>query len=89
MDLHKLILEDLKPDLTLLLDVDPRIGLERAWKQLDNGERAGSESRFEEEAISFHEKVRAGYLKLARMDPERIRIVDAGQDPQQVQLDKA
>ena len=65
-DLHRLIFDDLKPDITFLLDLAPRIGLARAWKQLDNGTRSGTESRFEEETLSFHEKVRAGYLELAR-----------------------
>jgi len=86
-DLHRLILDDLKPKMTFLLDLSPRIGLARAWKQLDNGTRSGTESRFEEETISFHEKVRAGYLELARRQPERIRVVDGSQDKKQVQMD--
>ena len=86
-DLHRLILDDLKPDMTFLLDLSPRIGLARAWKQLDNGTRSGTESRFEEETISFHKKVRAGYLELARRQPERIRVVDGSQDIKQVQVD--
>jgi dTMP kinase len=61
--------------------------LARAWKQLDNGTRAGTESRFEEETISFHEKVRAGYLELARREPERIRVVDGSRDEAKVQVD--
>jgi len=86
-DLHRLIFDDLKPDMTFLLDLAPRIGLARAWKQLDNGGRSGTESRFEEETISFHKKVRAGYLELARRQPERIRVVDGSQDIKQVQVD--
>ena len=86
-DLHRLIFDDLKPDMTFLLDLAPRIGLARAWKQLDNGTRSGTESRFEEETINFHEKVRAGYLELARRQPERIRVVDGSQDIKQVQAD--
>jgi dTMP kinase len=85
--LHKLLFEDLKPDLTLLLDLPPRIGLSRAWKQLDNGSRTGGESRFEEETISFHEKVRAGYLELARLEPGRFTVINASQDENQVQHD--
>jgi dTMP kinase len=87
LDLHKLVLEDLKPDITFLLDVSPRIGLARAWKQLGSGERAGTESRFEEETVSFHEKVRAGYLELARLNPERIYTIDASQEQKEVQKD--
>jgi dTMP kinase len=86
-ELHRLILEDFKPDITLLLDLSPRIGLARAWKQLDNGARSSIESRFEEEALSFHEKVRAGYLELARLEPERFRTIDASGDEKQVQKD--
>ena len=86
-DLHRILFDDLRPDITFLLDLAPRIGLARAWKQLENGTRAGIESRFEEETISFHEKVRAGYLELAHQHPERIRLVDGSQDEKQVQMD--
>jgi len=86
-ELHRLVLEDFKPDITILLDLSPRIGLARAWKQLDNGTRSGTESRFEEETLGFHEKVRAGYLELARLEPERFRIIDASGDENQVQKD--
>jgi dTMP kinase len=86
-ELHRLLFEDLKPDITFLLDLAPRIGLARAWKQLDNGKRAGTESRFEEETISFHEKVRAGYVELACREPERIRVVDGSRDEKKVRED--
>jgi dTMP kinase len=86
-DLHRIILEDLKPDLTLLLDLPPRIGLARAWQELDSGNRSVTESRFEEETISFHEKVRAGYLELAGKEPKRFKIIDASRDVKKVQAD--
>ena len=82
--LHQLLFDDLKPDVTLLLDLSPQVGLERAWQQLNNGQRSGDESRFEAEAVAFHEKVRAGYLELARLEPERFRIIDAAQPQNQV-----
>ncbi len=82
--LHKLILGDLKPDITILFDLSPEIGLSRAWKQIDNGTREGIETRFEEETISFHKKVREGYLELARLEPERFRVIDASLDENQV-----
>ena len=82
--LHQLLFDDLKPDVTLLLDLPPQVGLERAWRQLNNGQRSGHESRFEAEAVAFHEKVRAGYLELARIEPERFRIIDAVQPQNQV-----
>jgi dTMP kinase len=86
-DLHRIIFDDLKPDITFLLDLAPQIGLARAWKQLNNGKRSGAESRFEEETIGFHEEVRASYLKLARSEPKRFRVVDGSKDEKQVQAD--
>ena len=82
--LHALLFENLKPDLTFLLDLEPREGLARAWKQLNDGQRSDGESRFEEETLAFHEKVRAGYLELARREPQRFRIIDATRDVRQV-----
>lgn len=78
-DLHRFVCADLKPDLTFLLDLPPEIGLKRARHQLEVGTRAIDESRFENEAIAFHERVRAGYLTIARHEPDRFRIVDAAQ----------
>jgi dTMP kinase len=82
--LHQLLFDDLKPDATLLLDLSPQVGLQRAWQQLNNGQRSGDESRFEAEALAFHEKVRAGYLELARLEPDRFRIIDAAQSQDEV-----
>ena len=84
--LHELVLEGLKPDITLLLDLSPETGLSRAWEQIGNGSRSGDETRFEKEAISFHEKIRAGYLELARLEPHRFRVIDASQDKNKVQM---
>jgi dTMP kinase len=82
--LHQILFDDLKPDVTLLLDLPPQVGLKRAWQQLNNGQRSGDESRFEAEALAFHKKVRTGYLELARLEPDRFRIVDAAQSPDEV-----
>jgi len=82
--LHQLVLNGLKPDVTLLLDLPPEVGLSRAWKQINNGKRAGDETRFEEEMLSFHERVRAGYLELAHLEPERYRVIDASRSEGQV-----
>jgi dTMP kinase len=82
--LHQILFDDLKPDVTLLLDLAPKVGLQRAWQQLNNGQRSGHESRFEAETVAFHEKVRAGYLELARFEPDRFRIIDAAESQDQV-----
>lgn len=85
--LHAGILGQLKPDITFLLDLDPVIGLKRAWRQLNDGSRTGAESRFEKEHLSFHRKVREGYLSCARREPERFAVIDAAQPAEQVSRD--
>ena len=82
--MHRLLFENLKPDITLLLDLSPEIGLERAWKQINNGNRVSQETRFEEERLSFHKRVRAGYLELSRLEPERFRVIDASKKEDEV-----
>ena len=69
---------DLRPDLTLLLDLPVAIGLVRASKR-------GMADRFERETVEFFERVRAAYLNRARQQPERYRIVDAAQPVEKVQ----
>jgi dTMP kinase len=68
----------LLPDLTLLLDLDPEVGLRRARG------RSGRLDRLEAEALDFHTRVREGFLTLAAADPERYAIVDANGAPDQV-----
>jgi len=63
---------DLKPDVTFLLDLRPEIGLERAM-----GRSFEEITRFENERMLFHKKVREGYLKLQREERQRFHIVDA------------
>ena len=87
VQLHRLVLGGLRPQLTLLLDLPPEVGLSRARGQLAKGARALTESRFEHEAIEFHRRVREGYLNLARQEPDRFRILDAALDEERVQAE--
>lgn len=65
----------LAPDVTILLDLDVRAGFARLRRR-NRRTRAGKD-RIEREALEFHERVRAGYLELARRRPARFKIVDA------------
>ena len=64
--------DSLVPDLTLLYDLDPRRGLERA-----NRRGGRSVGRFEETELAFHEAVRRAYLRIAKREPRRVRVLDA------------
>lgn len=72
------------PGLTILLDVDPELGLSRARARNLALGTACCEGRFEAEDVSFHARVRAGYIELARREPSRIRVVDASRSPDAV-----
>lgn len=83
--LHGLTCGGMAPDLTLLLDLAPEVGLARAWRRIDQDGTATEESRFEKETLAFHRRVREGYLDLARREPQRFHLIDAAVDPQGVQ----
>jgi len=86
-EMHQMILGHLKPDLTIILDLPVELGLERAWQRIRSQDAGLREDRFEKEAFAFHEKVRQGYLSLARLEPERFRVVDASRDTRSVHED--
>ena len=68
--------DHLHPGLTVLLDVSPETGLQ---------ERGKNTSRFEKEKIEFHRRLRAGYLELAKQNPETWRVIDASKPLKEVQ----
>jgi len=93
--LNRLTTAGLEPDLIILLDMSPEDGLRRVKAQVSlpldaevnpatlrrdvEGHR-----RFEEEPLSFHQKVRSGYLELAKVDPERWLVVDGSMSKEQI-----
>jgi dTMP kinase len=85
--MHDIVIGDTKPDLTIILDLPVDVGLKRAWQRIRTQTTSFREDRFEKEAIAFHEKVRQGYLTLARLEPQRIRVIDASRDPETVHKD--
>ena len=72
--------ENTFPDLTLLFDIDPKIGLERIAKNKDR-----EVNRLDLEKLDFHNKVRNSFLELARRYPERFVIIDASKSVKEVQ----
>jgi dTMP kinase len=75
--LEKITVGELTPDLTIILDIAPEIGLKRAHER--RGDAAVD--RFEGEAFEFHKKLREAYLELAEREPERCVVIDASAEP--------
>ena len=69
--LHEFIAGDFKPDLTIILDLPVETGLSRAAR------RHGQETRFESMDREFHERLRQGFLDIARQEPKRCLVIDA------------
>ena len=72
--LEKVTLNGLKPDLTLMLDLDPKIGMARADARRGKAEAA---DRFESEGADFHKALRNVFLDIAAAEPERCVVIDA------------
>lgn len=83
--LDKAICGPTQPDLTLVLDLDPRVGLERA--QGRSARRRPRHERFETQGVEFQSKARRGYLALARREPRRVKIIDADRPVHEVQAE--
>ncbi|SHE87730.1 dTMP kinase [Caldanaerobius fijiensis DSM 17918] len=73
-ELNAMAVGELKPDLTVLLDIDPIVARSRLKGR----------DRLENEQLDFYNKVREGYLYLARREPERIKVVDGGRGVKEV-----
>lgn len=78
--LADLVQGELQPDLTLVLDIDPEVGLARVQQR-------GERDRFEAEEIAFFTRVRQGYYRQIASQPERFRVIDAAQNEQRVAAD--
>lgn len=77
LDLHRLICGDLQPDLTILLLPPIETSLKRARRRNERSARNGrDESRFENEEIAFHTRVRDKYLEIARREPHRVALIE-------------
>ncbi len=73
--IYKVVAGDFKPDVTVLLDVDVKVGLERSFKKAEGMDV--KELRFENAKVDFHQRLRSGYLEMAKNEPERFVVVNA------------
>lgn len=80
--LYEVVVGDFAPDLTLILDMDVRVGLRRANTR--NADTASREDRFERMDLAFHERLRAGFLEIAQNAPERCAVIDADNTPEAI-----
>lgn len=77
--LYRATLGDFRPDLTLMLDLPVALGLARAGAR-----DGGVQSRYERMDVAMHERLRAGFLEIARREPVRCVVLDAGDAPDRV-----
>ncbi len=76
--LNDLAAGGLKPDLTLLFDLDVEIGLNRTHKRVDETNGAAAQpDRLDQEPMEFHQRVRRAYLEIAAQEPRRFRVIPA------------
>jgi dTMP kinase len=68
----------LKPDLTLLFDLDVEVGFSRTQKRGAETAGASAQNRLDREPLEFHRRVRQAYLEIAALEPQRFRIIPAG-----------
>ena len=84
--LTDLVCDRYRPELTILLDIDPAVGLARARARNEARARAEDEGRFEMENLEFYTKIRNGYLDLALRDP-RIKVIQADRSVEEIHRD--
>lgn len=78
-ELERSIIGDTRPQLTLIFDLNPVIGLERARSR-----GAGAEDRFERKGLAFHQRLREGFMEIAKADPKRCRVINANESVETV-----
>lgn len=80
-EVYKIAVGDFKPDLTIILDIDPQIGLKRSLRS------ENTETHFELKDLEFHNNLRAGYLEIAKKEPNRCIVLDANKSIEDLHKD--
>ena len=74
-NLYKIAVGDFRPDLTIILDIDPQVGLRRSFAKADT--MAEKELRFESQDLEFHNNLRQGFKDIATAEPQRCVVLNA------------
>jgi dTMP kinase len=82
LEVDRIACQGLIPDLTLCIDIDTETGLARAHSR--NLSNVRQEARIDEQAVEFHHKVRDAYHELARLEPNRVRLIDGSGSPEEI-----
>lgn len=82
--LERMVVGANRPDLTILLDLDPAIGLARAGVRREASGAIGGADTYEARQLDFHLRLREGFLALAAAEPERFEVIDAGTAPEPI-----
>lgn len=83
--LYQIVAGDFKPDLTFVLDIDPKIGMHRSFEKAKT--MAIKELRFESREMEFHQNLRKGFLEIAAREPLRCAVLNAEQSIEDLQQD--
>ena len=81
-NLYQMVAGKFQPDLTFIFDIDPETGLKRSLKRLKDS--AITEDRYERMGLPFHQRLRNGFLEIAKKFPARCVVIDAAQDVQAI-----
>jgi len=76
--------DGIQPDLTIYLDVEPKVGLKRAKASSKDFSAAGKMDRIEAQKLEFHVRVREAFLRIAKKEPKRFKVIDAHLSRKQV-----
>ncbi len=84
-DLYKIAVGDFKPDLTIIFDLDPEVGLARSFKKAEG--MAVKETRHESRGLEFHNNLRQGFLDIAKLEPKRCVVLNADKTIEELHTD--
>ena len=77
-NMYKIVAGNFKPDLTIILDIDPELGMKRSFAKAE--QMNVKELRFESRQLEFHTNLRCGFLEIAKREPNRCVVIDADTD---------